>query len=36
MAQVEVDEVFCLMCDKGSKVSSYNAVPGGTFSFVEL
>lgn len=36
MAKVEVDEVFSLVRDKGAKVSSYDAVPGRTFSFVEL
>ena len=36
MAQVEVDEVFCLVCDEGAEVSSYDAVPGRAFSLVEL
>ena len=36
MAQVEVDEVFGLMCDEGTEISSYDAVPGRAFSLVEL
>lgn len=36
VAQVEVDEVFCLVCDEGAEVSSYDAVPGRAFSLVEL
>ena len=36
MAQVEVDEVLSLVCDKGAEISSYDAVPGWTFSLVEL
>ena len=36
MAQVEVDEMFGLVCDKGAEVSSYDAVPGRASSFVEL
>ena len=36
VAQVEVDEVFGLMCDEGTEISSYDAVPGRAFSLVEL
>jgi hypothetical protein len=36
VAQVEVDEVFSLMCDKGAEISSYDAVPSWAFSLVEL
>ena len=36
VTEVEVDEVFGLVSDKGAEVSSYDAVPGWTFSFVEL
>ena len=36
VAQVEVDEVFSLVCDEGAEISSYDAVPSWAFSLVEL
>lgn len=36
VAQVEVDEVFSLVRDEGAEVSSHDAMPGGTFSLIEL
>jgi hypothetical protein len=36
VAEIEVDEVFGLMGDKGPEVAPNNAMPGWTFPFVEL
>jgi len=36
VAEVEVDEVFGLVGDKGSEVAAYNAMPGRPFALVEL
>jgi hypothetical protein len=36
VAQVKVNEVFGLVCDKGAEVASYDTVPGRAFSLVEL
>ena len=36
VAQVEVDEVLSLVCDEGAEISSYDAVPGWSFSLVKL
>lgn len=36
MAQVEVYEVLCLMCDKRAKVAADDAVPGWALALVEL
>jgi hypothetical protein len=36
VAEIEVDEVFGLMGDKGPEVAPNNAMPGWAFPFVEL
>jgi hypothetical protein len=36
VAEVEVDEVFGFVCDEGTEVATYDAVPGWAFSLVEL
>jgi hypothetical protein len=36
VAEVEVDEVFGLMGNKGSEIPANNAVPSWAFSLIEL
>lgn len=36
MAEVEVDEMFGLMCHEGAEVAADDAMPGWAFTVVEL